>query len=315
MMNGIDNVDTEKLGGDDAAPGATHSADAGGDGNRIGHGDGRQRSAAIVPLRTGGKIQGIMPQSIEEVFRMATAIAKSGMAPRDMSSAEKLTVAIMYGLEIGIPPMMAVNKIAVVNGRPTLWGDAIPALLLSRGFKIRESFAGEGKDRHAICVVVRPDGEQIARSFGIQDAITAGLWGKAGPWKQYPDRMLQMRARGLASRDGAADVLSGMYLAEEVQDIPPPRDTTNDLMPQLEATDVPRKSSYKAKQDGTDVPFNELRGAISGADGPADLQRIRQENDALWSTLPHAWAQLVQAEYDDRMAELMDLGEATVEGT
>ena len=70
-----------------------------------------------------------------------------------------------------------------------------------------------------------------------------------------------------------------------------------------------------AKQDGTDVAFNELRGAISGADGPADLQRIKDENQALWSTLPHAWAQLVQAEYDDRMAELMDLGEATEEGS
>lgn len=24
-----------------------------------------------------------------------------------------------------------------------------------------------------------------------KDAVTAGLWGKPGPWKQYPDRMLE----------------------------------------------------------------------------------------------------------------------------
>ena len=47
----------------------------------------------------------------------------------------------------------------------------------------------------------------------------AGLWGKQGPWKQYPKRMLQMRARGFAIRDAFPDALRGMYMAEEVQDI------------------------------------------------------------------------------------------------
>lgn len=180
----------------------------------------------IIPLTAGGKITGIVPTDIEQVFRLATAIAKSGLAPNGMKTAEALTVAIMHGLELGLPPMQAVQRIAVINGRPTVWGDAIPALLLSRGFKIKESIGGGAETRCAQCEITRPDGQVFTGVFSVSDAKTAGLWGKAGPWKQFPDRMLQMRARGFAARDGAADVLGGLYLREEVEEDKPMRDVT-----------------------------------------------------------------------------------------
>lgn len=263
-----------------------------------------QRGTSIVPLRTGGRVAGIVPTSIEEVFRLATAIAKSGMAPRDMATPEKLTVAILHGLEIGIPPMMAINRIAVVNGRPTLWGDAVPALLLSKGFKIREMMYAEGEDRFAQCTVIRPNGEQIVRNFSAKDAVTAGLWGKPGPWKQYPDRMLQMRARGLAARDGAADVLSGIYLAEEMQDVEQPS-SPGDLM------DAPRnsgrrKSSSQAKKDGDDVAFNELRGAISGCDTVEELDTLVDKNVDILDELPIWWSKIIESEITDKRSELTE---------
>lgn len=172
----------------------------------------------VVALKAGGPIMGIVPQNIDEIFRLATGIAKSGLAPPSMATAEKLMVAIMTGLELGLPPMFAINKIAVINGKPTLWGDAIPALLWSRGFKLVETHIGDGDARTAVCCVTRPDGTVTERRFSVNDAKNAALWGKAGPWKQYPDRMLAMRARGFAARDGAADVLGGLYLREELED-------------------------------------------------------------------------------------------------
>lgn len=76
------------------------------------------------------------------------------------------------------------------------------------------------------CVVwllrTRPDtGETIARSFSVSDAKKAGLWNKQGPWQQYPKRMLQMRARAWALRDGCADMLRGFQVREEVEDYQP----------------------------------------------------------------------------------------------
>jgi hypothetical protein len=216
-------------------------------------------------------------------------MAKSGLAPSTMRTAEQLTVAIMHGAEIGLPPMQAVQKIAVVNGRPALWGDALPALLLSHGFRIDEHVSGDGDERAAVSVVTRPNGMKIERRFSVTDAKVAGLWGKAGPWKQYPDRMLTMRARGFAARDGAADVLSGLYIAEEVQDI--------DVTPK-------RKSSAECKRDGTTERFNAIRAEIAAATTPGDIDRIEATYEADIATMYSKWAELIN---DDLAARREDL--------
>ena len=48
--------------------------------------------------------------------------------------------------------------------------------------------------------------------------------GKQGPWTQHPKRMRQMRARAFALRDVFPDVLCGMPVAEELQDMPKERE-------------------------------------------------------------------------------------------
>lgn len=243
----------------------------------------------VVPLRAGGRVTAIVPQTVEEVFRIAKAIAASGLAPNGMKTAEQITIAIMHGAEIGLPPMQAVQRIAVVNGRPTIWGDAVPALLLSRGFRIEESMDGVDDARGATCRVIRPDGSKIERRFSIGDAKQAGLWGKVGPWKQYPDRMLQMRARGYAARDGAADVLAGLYLNEEVSDI--------------DAT-VRRKSSAECKRDGTTERFNAILAEIASARTSDDLDRIEATNESEIATMYSRWAEIVNDELSAKRAAL-----------
>lgn len=250
----------------------------------------RQETNKIVPLNAGGRIAGIVPQTIEEVFRIATAIAKSGLAPRGMETAEKLTVAIMHGLEIGLPPMQSVQRIAVVNGRPTVWGDAVPALLLARGFRLREWMEGET----AHCEVTRPDGTKTSSTFSPADARKAGLWGKVGPWQQYPNRMLQMRARGFACRDGAADALAGLYIAEEVEG--------GDLTAAAE-TLPKRKSAAESKRDGTADTFNEIKADIATATSIEMLDHIIETHRDTLDSMPRSWAQLVNDEYDLKAKE------------
>ena len=58
----------------------------------------------------------------------------------------------------------------------------------------------------------------VTRTFSAEDAKRAGLAGKSGPWTQYPDRMMQLRARAFALRDTFADKLRGINVREEVQD-------------------------------------------------------------------------------------------------
>jgi hypothetical protein len=158
------------------------------------------------------------------LWRIAKAVATSGLAPRDLKSPEQVFVAMAHGLEIGLPPMQALQRIAVINGRPTIWGDALIGLVRASGLSesIAESFDGkEGTDDfRAVCVEKRKDSDTVTGVFSVRDAKTAGLWGKSGPWTQHPKRMLKMRARAFALRDLYADVLGGMYATEELLDGP-----------------------------------------------------------------------------------------------
>jgi hypothetical protein len=176
-------------------------------------------------FRTGGKLAALIPQSIEEAWRLAQYLAESDLAPRDMKKPAQIIVAIMAGAEVGLPPIQAIQSIAVINGRPTIWGDGLLAVVLARKVKVEEWMEGEGDERVAYCEVTRPDtGQVVVRSFSVADAKEAKLWMKKGqqgqdtPWVTYPRRMLQMRARSWAIRDNCADILRGIQVREEVVD-------------------------------------------------------------------------------------------------
>lgn len=192
------------------------------------------QSAPKPQIMAGGAVAALVPQSLEEAFRVSQAIAASGMAPKGMDRPEQVMVAIMAGAELGLPPFQSLQSFAVVNGRPTLWGDGLMAVARAQGIQARETLDGEGESMVATCSVTRPDtGEIIERSFSVADAKKASLWGKAGPWQQYPRRMLQMRARAWALRDGCADMLRGFQVREEVEDYASVRDVTPRAAPNL----------------------------------------------------------------------------------
>jgi hypothetical protein len=154
--------------------------------------------------------------------QLATAMVRAGIAPRNMSVEQALGV-MAYGLELGLGPVASLNSIAFINGRPTMYGDGISALLLRSGecTDIQEEKSGSGDDM-AVTVTLARRGvtTRFTRRFSVADAKTAGLWGKAGPWTTYPERMLRWRAFGWAARDGFSDVLRGLWTREEAQDIP-----------------------------------------------------------------------------------------------
>ena len=132
----------------------------------------------------------------------------------------------MAGAEVGLPPFQAVQSIAVINGRPTMWGDGLLAVVQASGVRLKEWSEGEGDERTAFCTCTRPgkDEEPVTRQFSTADAKKAGLWNKKGkegqdtPWITYPNRMLQMRARSWAIRDACSDITRGIVVREEVVD-------------------------------------------------------------------------------------------------
>jgi hypothetical protein len=169
---------------------------------------------------------GLALQSFDDAFRFAKMVSQSDFAPKDFKGkAESCLLAIQHGSEVGLSPMQSLQSIAVINGRPTIWGDAALALVQSSSqcLYVREYTEGDGDSLTAVCEVQRRGYPQpTVAKFSVADAKKASLWGKSGPWTQYPARMLALRARGFALRNAFADALRGLVTAEEAQDYQTP---------------------------------------------------------------------------------------------
>ena len=176
--------------------------------------------------------QGFAPVTLDEAMRFSDMLAKSQMVPKAyQGKPEDVLVAIQWGRELGLAPLQALQNIACINGKPSVYGDAAMALVQASAVceDIEEYFENEGSPNPvAVCVAKRKGRTPVTVKFSVEDAKRAGLWAKQGPWSAYPKRMMQMRARGFALRDAFPDVLKGLITVEEAQDFPgqPEKDIT-----------------------------------------------------------------------------------------
>jgi hypothetical protein len=171
-------------------------------------------------LQTKGTFS-LSPRNLEEAIHYAEIMAKSVIIPKAYhGKPADVLVAVQMGSEIGLKPMQSLQNIAVINGKPSVYGDALIALVQAnpKFENIKEYF--DEQLQAAVCVLKRINESEHTVIYSIEDAKKASLWNKPGPWQQYPKRMLQMRARGFALRDKFADVLGGLITAEEAQDYP-----------------------------------------------------------------------------------------------
>ena len=175
-------------------------------------------STQIVPSQHAGFMDF---SRIEAAIECCKMISRASFCPKDFKGKpEEVLCAIQYGMEIGLSPMQAIQSIAVINGKPSIYGDGLIGLCLSFSEceYINEQF--DERAMIAVCKVKRKGRPEVVSIFSKEKAMNAKLWGKDGPWKTYPERMLQMRARGFALRDAFADRLKGIITAEEARDYP-----------------------------------------------------------------------------------------------
>ena len=175
-----------------------------------------------LAITTSAPTFDLSPRTFEQALTFAGYLADSDMVPKDFKGRPgNCLIAIQWGAELGLKPLQAMQNLAVINGRPALWGDAVIALV--RASPLCEFIIETDDGSTATCRVKRRGEPEQSRTFGMDDAKTAGLLGKAGPWTQYPKRMRQMRARAFALRDVFPDVLRGLPVAEEAMDGPTER--------------------------------------------------------------------------------------------
>lgn len=193
---------------------------------------------AVVERQALPQRASLAPTNFEEALAFADYLSKSELVPLQyINKPHNIVVAIQHGMEIGLAPLQAMQSIAVINGRPSLWGDSMLALVMSHPAyeEHTEEIEGVGDARAAVFTIKRKGQKAHVVRFSVEDAQRAGKWdtrdkvtrkGQNGsyetandsPWYRYPERMLKMRARGFALRDKFPDALRGMISREEAED-------------------------------------------------------------------------------------------------
>ena len=178
--------------------------------------------------------------------------------------------------------------------------------------------------------MTRKGEEEVERTFTIEDAKKAGLYGKQGPWQTAPRRMMQMRARAFALRDVFTDVLRGVHIAEIAQDEPAEKDITaesSEVKAPASRADKARAAIADRRKETVHVPaasvadLAEVVAAIQQAETPEamsaaaklsehlsddDKKSARKEYKARLETLKQQQAAADEAEKQDHSVDLDD---------
>lgn len=176
-----------------------------------------ERALALSNQRGG--VPAVNIKSLDDVAQVADIILAAGWGGQ-ARKIEEVMAKILKGAELGLGAFESQNSIALISGKPCVFGDAMLAVCMASGLleDIKEELVKtEDGTIEAICTVKRKNLKSATiRKFSTKDAKLAGLLDKPGPWRQNPKRMLGMRARAFALRDAFPDVLCGIHGVEEM---------------------------------------------------------------------------------------------------
>ena len=165
---------------------------------------------------------GLVPTDLPSAYSLATRLANSGLVPAAMRGrADDILVSLLLGMESGIPPMQAIQGTAVVNGRPSFYGELAVAVVRSHSLCEElhaPQYKGEGLEMSCrLGGKRRGDKEPTFVEYSMKDARVAGLLDK-DPWRKHPKDMLFYKCFHRLKTYLWPDVLKGIAIKEVISD-------------------------------------------------------------------------------------------------
>lgn len=242
----------------------------------------------------------LQPKNLHDFIALCKWLssANSAVVPKEMRG-DYLAVAgaLEIGDRAGLGIFESLQNVGFKKGKFTMQGERMIALILNSGkLADREDvFEGEGESLKATCRMWRHGIQRpYSHTFSVQDARRAGLWGKDGPWRQYPKRMLMIRARSFVMRELFTDVLSGLMPREEVDDYP--ADMAADAAPHL-----PKPNRQMPTVKEPDLPMGAPAPATQQPAAPAPPVTLEQEEEDLEAKAANHYHRLIDKSHSDEM--------------
>lgn len=214
-----------------------------------------QQGAVISDdLNTFGSIKGF-----ENTCRMAKALASSTIVPKEyQNNIGNCLIALDVSTRVGLSPIMVMQNLYVVNGRPAWGSQSISALINTSGKyskPIQYKLEGSGDDLSCYAYTEDLQGNVLeGPRITMKMAKDEGWVSKSGSkWKTMPEVMIRYRAVSFFGRLHCSELLLGIYTADEASEMEPATviETTHE--------EIKQEIKEKANREVIDIEPNHVK--------------------------------------------------------
>jgi len=201
-------------------------------------------------------------------LRMANAFSASTIVPKDyQGNPSNCLIALEMANRIGTSPMMVMQNLYIVNGRPAWSSQFIIAMINgSNRYKteLQYDLKGEGDSLECTVYAINHQGHRVeGPTVTMEMAKIEGWLGRNGSkWKTMPEVMIKYRAASFFGRLNCPDLIMGIYSSEELIELPP--DSIIEIMPETPQANsitlsLPEvESTEENEEQPQEVPSEEL---------------------------------------------------------
>lgn len=166
-------------------------------------------------------------QGFELAQRAAKCLAASTLVPKDyQGNLPNCVIALNMAARVGADPLMVMQNLVIVHGRPTWSAQFLIATVNTCGrfSALRYEFFGKPNTDEWGCrawAIEKATGEKlVGTDVTIAIAKKEGWYGKNGSkWQSIPQQMLMYRAGSWWTRAYAPELSMGLHTADEMNDV------------------------------------------------------------------------------------------------
>lgn len=229
------------------------------------------QSTALAPLQTGdASTLGFLsnPAAFEHTWRVAKAFSLSQMVPPHFQGKpENCMVALMMAQQLEVNPLLALQNLTVISGRPGFNAQFAIALANRRGpfaGPITWNSKGQGDSLEVTAqAVIKSTGEAVAVMVSMEMAKAEG-WTKNTKYRSIPEQMLRYRSATWLIRLYCPEVLLGFGTSDELED------SSRAAAPRIEQVKVSEEPAGRSL-------VSQLNAEVKGASKRKQAQAVKPD--------------------------------------
>jgi len=169
--------------------------------------------------------------AMDKLLKYSEVFAESSIIPAHYKGNKgDVFVAVQTAYRMNLDPMMVMQGTYVIKGKLGMTSAFAISLANASGLiksGIRYKIEGTGTDLRVTAYAnLKPNGEEISYTIGMKEAQAEG-WTSNPKYRSLPELMLRYRAATLLIRTHIPQVLNGMHMTEELEDVHVANNTTS----------------------------------------------------------------------------------------